>query len=66
MDLIDRVGTLKGTLVDFALSPRFARELDAVFEQSFPDGVITDEATATMVASAQVTRGIVDRAGDLP
>src|SRR5260370_25504034 len=36
-------------LVDFALSPRFDRELSAVIARSFPDGVVTDESVFSMV-----------------
>ncbi|AHH99858.1 hypothetical protein [Kutzneria albida] len=49
MDLVERAGELKGMLVDFALSPRFDNELTAVIWQSFPDGVVDDEAQFTMV-----------------
>lgn len=49
MDLVERAGDLKGMLVDFALSPRFDRELSAVVEEHFPDGLITDESMFSMV-----------------
>ena len=49
MDLLDRAGDLKGMLVEFALSPRFDRELSAVIARSFPDGVVTDESMFSMV-----------------
>jgi hypothetical protein len=38
VDLLDRAGDLKGMLVEFALSPRFDRELSAVIARSFPAG----------------------------
>lgn len=43
MDLVERAGELKQDLVDFALSPRFDRELSAVIAQAFPGGVVSDE-----------------------
>jgi len=49
VDLLDRAGHLKGMLVEFALSPRFDRELSAVIARSFPDGVVTDESAFSMV-----------------
>ena len=49
MDLLDRAGDLKGMLVEFALSPRFDRELSAVIARSFPGGVVTDESMFSMV-----------------
>src|SRR5438046_8819743 len=36
-------------LVEFALSPRFDRELSAVIARSFPGGVVTDESMFSMV-----------------
>ena len=36
MDLVDRAGDLKGMLMEFALSPRFDRELSAVIAREFP------------------------------
>ena len=33
MDLVKRAGDLKGMLVEFALSPRFDRELTAVIAE---------------------------------
>src|ERR1039457_3147180 len=36
-------------LVDFALSPRFDRELSAVIAESFPTGVVTGESKFSMV-----------------
>jgi hypothetical protein len=36
VDLVERAGHLKPMLVDFALSPRFDRELSAVIAESFP------------------------------
>ncbi|MFI6603563.1 hypothetical protein ACIBHX_45660 [Nonomuraea sp. NPDC050536] len=47
--MIEQAATLKGQLVDFALSPRFSRELNRVFELSHPDGFVEDEATASRV-----------------
>jgi hypothetical protein len=49
VDLMERAADLKGMLVDFALSPRFDRELSAVIARSFPGGVVTDEALFTMM-----------------
>lgn len=49
MDLVERAGHLKPMLVDFALSPRFDRELSAVVAESFPTGVVTDESKFSMV-----------------
>ncbi|MFI9387179.1 hypothetical protein [Kutzneria sp. NPDC052558] len=49
MDLLERAGELKGMLVDFALSPRFDTELTTVILQSFPGGVVGDEAEFTML-----------------
>ena len=48
MDLVERAGTLKGMLVDFALSDRFDREFTAVIARQFPGGLVTDEAMFTM------------------
>jgi hypothetical protein len=44
VDLVERAGDLKPMLVDFAMSPRFDRELSAVIARNFPDGVVTDES----------------------
>lgn len=49
MDLVERAGHLKPMLVDFAMSPRFDRELSAVIARNFPDGVVTDESVFSMV-----------------
>ncbi len=49
MDLVERAGDLKPMLVEFALSPRFDRELSAVIARSFPGGVVTDESVFSMV-----------------
>jgi hypothetical protein len=49
VDLMERAGDLKGMLIEFALSPRFDREWSAVVEESFPGGVVTDEAMFSMV-----------------
>jgi hypothetical protein len=35
-------------LVDFAMSPRFDRELSAVIAENFPDGVVDDESLFSM------------------
>jgi hypothetical protein len=48
VDLVERAGTLKGMLVDFALSDRFDREFTAVIARQFPGGLVTDEAMFTM------------------
>jgi hypothetical protein len=49
VDLVKRAGDLKGMLVEFALSPRFDRELTAVIARNFPGGVATDESAFSMV-----------------
>jgi hypothetical protein len=49
VDLVERAGELKPMLVEFALSPRFDRELSAVVAENFPGGVVTDEALFSMV-----------------
>ena len=49
MDLVERAGQLKPMLVEFAMSPRFDRELSAAIAQNFPGGVVTDEAVLSMV-----------------
>jgi hypothetical protein len=49
VDLMERAGHLKPMLVDFALSPRFDRELSAVIARNFPGGVVTDESLFSMV-----------------
>jgi hypothetical protein len=49
VDLVERAGQLKPMLVDFALSPRFDRELSAVIAESFPTGVVTGESEFSMV-----------------
>lgn len=46
---MERAGTLKGQLVSFALSARFRRQLDTVFDQTFPGGVVVEEAGASLV-----------------
>jgi hypothetical protein len=48
VDLVERAGHLKPMLVDFAMSPRFDRELSASIARNFPDGV-TDESVFSMV-----------------
>jgi hypothetical protein len=49
VDLVERAGHLKPMLVEFALSPRFDRELSAVIARNFPGGVVTDESVFSMV-----------------
>jgi hypothetical protein len=49
VDLLDRAGDLKGMLVEFALSARFERELSAVIEESFPSGIVSDEAELSLM-----------------
>ena len=49
MDLVERAGHLKPMLVEFAMSPRFDRELSAVIARNFPGGVVTDESLFSMV-----------------
>jgi hypothetical protein len=49
MDLVKRAGQLKPMLVDFALSPLFDRELSAEIARNFPDMIVDDEATFSMV-----------------
>jgi hypothetical protein len=49
VDLVERAGDLKPMLVEFAMSPRFDRELSAVIARNFPDGVVTDESVFSMV-----------------
>jgi hypothetical protein len=49
VDLVERAGHLKPMLVDFALSPRFDRELSAVIARNFPDGLVTDESAFSMI-----------------
>jgi hypothetical protein len=49
MDLVKRAGQLKPMLVEFALSPLFDRELSAVIARNFPDMIVDDEATFSMV-----------------
>jgi hypothetical protein len=49
VDLVERAGELKPMLVDFALSPRFDRELSAVIALNFPDGLVTSESMFSMV-----------------
>ena len=49
MDLVERAGDLKAMLIEFALSPRFNRELSAVVEEHFRGGLITDESMFSMV-----------------
>ncbi|PZG23324.1 hypothetical protein [Nonomuraea aridisoli] len=49
MDMMEQAAALKERLVAFALSPRFARELDRAFQLSDPDGLVEDEATASMI-----------------
>jgi hypothetical protein len=46
---MERAGDLKGELVGFALSPRFERELEATVEETFPGGMVVDEAEFAMV-----------------
>ena len=49
MDLVKRAGQLKPMLVNFALSPRFDRELTPVIARNFPDRIVDDEPTFSMV-----------------
>jgi hypothetical protein len=49
VDLVERAGQLKPMLVEFALSPRFDRELSEVIARNFPGGVVTDESVFSMV-----------------
>jgi hypothetical protein len=49
VDLVERAGHLKPMLVEFALSPRFDRELSAVIARNFPGGIVTDESVFSMV-----------------
>jgi hypothetical protein len=49
VDLVERAGDLKPMLVEFAMSPRFDRELSAVIARNYPDGVVTDESVFSMV-----------------
>jgi hypothetical protein len=49
VDLVEQAGHLKPMLVEFALSPRFDRELSAVIARNFPGGVVTDESMFSMV-----------------
>lgn len=49
MDLVKRAGQLKPMLVDFAFSPLFDRELTPVIARNFPDMIVDDEATFSMV-----------------
>ncbi|TYB69322.1 hypothetical protein FXF51_08865 [Nonomuraea sp. PA05] len=49
MDVMEQAAALKGQLIDFALSPRFARELNEAFEQSDPDGLADGEAAVSMI-----------------
>ncbi|MGP4103657.1 hypothetical protein [Nonomuraea sp. KM90] len=49
MDVMKQAGALKERLVDFALSPRFARELDEAFERSHPDVLADSEVATSMI-----------------
>jgi len=49
VDLVKRAGQLKPMLVKFAMSPLFDRELSAVIARNFPDMIVDDEATFSMV-----------------
>ncbi|WP_052423901.1 hypothetical protein [Nonomuraea candida] len=49
MDVMEQAGALKERLVAFALSPRFARELDRAFASIDPGGLVEDETTASMI-----------------
>ncbi|GAA2206822.1 hypothetical protein GCM10009850_022800 [Nonomuraea monospora] len=49
MDVMEQAAALKGQLIDFALSPRLARELNEAFEQSDPEGLADGEAAASMI-----------------
>ncbi|MCK2212372.1 hypothetical protein MF672_000945 [Actinomadura sp. ATCC 31491] len=49
MDVMEQAAALKGQLIDFALSPRFARELNEAFEQSDPEGLADGEAAVSMI-----------------
>ncbi|MEU9887613.1 hypothetical protein [Sphaerisporangium sp. NPDC051011] len=46
---MELAGGLKGELVQFALSPRFGRDLEKAISAIFPDGVINDEADLSVV-----------------
>ena len=77
MDQMQRAGQLKGELVNFALSERFASALDELIWDRFPDGVVDDEAIFASVVEdflfshrldggdRVVERFVADRA-DLP
>lgn len=77
MDQMQRAGQLKGELVNFALSERFASALDELIWDRFPDGVVDDEAIFTSIVEdflfchrlaggdRVVERFVADRA-DLP
>lgn len=49
MDIMKQAAALKGQLIDFALSPLLARELNEAFEQSAPVGLADGEAAASMI-----------------
>jgi hypothetical protein len=49
VDLVERAGQLKPMLVDFALSPRFDRELSAVMTRNFSGKGSTDELAYSIV-----------------
>nr|WP_042186526.1 hypothetical protein [Kibdelosporangium sp. MJ126-NF4]CEL17329.1 hypothetical protein [Kibdelosporangium sp. MJ126-NF4]CTQ91443.1 hypothetical protein [Kibdelosporangium sp. MJ126-NF4] len=49
MDQMERAGDLKGELVSFALSDRFGSALTERILDSFPGGVVTDEAMLATV-----------------
>ncbi|MGI5287725.1 hypothetical protein ACQEVF_30915 [Nonomuraea polychroma] len=49
MDVMKQAAALKERLVKFALSPKFARELDEAFERSHPGGRDESEVTASMI-----------------
>ncbi|MGH3966390.1 MAG: hypothetical protein ACRDRY_24620 [Pseudonocardiaceae bacterium] len=44
LDLMERAGDLKGELVNFAMSGRFSPALRSLILDTFPDGIVDDEA----------------------
>src|SRR4051794_25522438 len=52
MDRIGRAGDLKGELVSFAMSERFGGALAELVLESFPDGVVDDEAMFNAVVES--------------
>jgi hypothetical protein len=77
MDQLERAGQLKGELVTFALSERFSDALHSLILDTFPEGIVDDEAIFTSVVEGflfghrladgdrVVERFVADRA-DLP